>query len=167
MTQSMPKPYDPLCFVTSIVHNTWSIAKHLHRTTKSQCFVQHFRWEGRDETYYRNTYADSWFIQNFKSAEDSLYLINKCQVCSSLDIKLLFSCFTYSTKEIYLTKHCVFSKFVLNGASLLFMFNMKAISATILSPLESTYALCVGTTLRVYKTSTWVRVYKTPLNYLL
>jgi len=71
-------------------------SKALTQNTKSHCSVQHFRWEGRDETYYTDTYADSWFIQNFKSA-DSLYLINKCQVCSSLDIKLLFSCFVFWT----------------------------------------------------------------------
>jgi hypothetical protein len=53
-----------------------------------------------------------------------------------------------------------------NGASLLFMFNMKTVSVTIQSPLKSNYALCVGTTLRAYETPTRVRVYKTPLNYL-
>jgi hypothetical protein len=53
-----------------------------------------------------------------------------------------------------------------NGASLLFMFNMKTISVTIQSPLKSNYTLRAGTTLRAYKMSTWVRVYKTPLNYL-
>jgi len=41
-------------------------SKALTQNTKSQRFLQHFRWEGRDETYYRDTYANSWFIQNLK-----------------------------------------------------------------------------------------------------
>jgi len=50
-------------------------SKALTQNTKSQCFMQHFRWDGRDETYYRDTYADSWFIQNLK-VQKTLYTLS-------------------------------------------------------------------------------------------
>lgn len=75
-------------------------SKALTQNMKSQSSVQHYRWEDRDQTYYRGTCVDSCFIQNFKSVV-CLYLINKSRVSFLLAIKSFFKFFTYSTKEFY------------------------------------------------------------------
>jgi hypothetical protein len=155
MTQSMPKPYVPLCFVTSIVHNTWSIVKHLHRT--------------RNHTVPCNTSderAEMRRIIGTRTQTHGLFKPLKVQTLYTLSINAksaphltLSYCSAVSLtqrKRFIWQKNCVFSEYLeklhaWNGAALLLVFNMKAISVTIQSLLKSNYALCVGTTLRGYK----------------
>jgi hypothetical protein len=167
----MPKPYVPLCFVTSIVHNTWSTVKHLHRTRNHSvpCNTSDERTEMRR-------------IIGTRTRTHGLFKTLKVQTLYTLSINAksapylrLSYCSAVSRtqrKRFIWQKKCVFSECLeklhaWNRAFLLLMFNMKAITVKNQSPLKSNYALCVGTTLRGYKTSTWVRVYKTPFNYLL
>jgi hypothetical protein len=171
MTQSNPKPYDPLCFVTSIVHNTWSIVKHLHRTqNKSVPFntsderTEMRRIIGtRTQTHglFKTLKVQTLYTLPINAKSDPHLTLSYCSAVSHIQRKrFIWQRIVYSPNVSWKITRLEWCFFV-------FMFYMKTISVTIQSLLKSNYALCVGTILGAGKMSSRFRVYKTPLNYLL
>jgi hypothetical protein len=151
-----PKPYDPLCFVTSIVHNTWSIVEHLH-WTRNQTVPCNTSEERTEIRRIIGTYTQTHGL--FKTSKvQTLYTLS-INAKSAPHLALSYcSAVSCTQRKRFIWQKIVYFQNVSWKITrlewcfcLLFMVNMKAISVTIQSPSKSNYALCVGTTLRAYK----------------